>query len=425
MKSIVKGVPVTTVRNETGEPLTMSEFETTTEAEPTAPIDVETMLTPLAPSGPSVRALMVRKLTDIVVLPTARISSNERALVADILLQVLDKVEESLRIEVAQRVARVSECSPVLVRMLMLDEPAVAEKILKGAESLPEELLIEAAREGTTAHRVMIAQRLNVTTSVADACLSFDEIDVCRALLKRDDCELSPNAVNKLVAMSAVQKELQGPLLRRHELEPAHGFIMFWWVDAERRRRVLTRFALDRSIIQDALADLYPRVFRGGENDQIVKDILVLAERRHRPRGVNGEPVSMDVVKRTLAAACKYPAEEIIDAVAMIGGVSRVLAGRILRDAGGEPFAVLCKSLGVPRGDFFDFLADAAEGEEAIKHAEHLLGVFDSMPRDFARAVLRYWDWDTNPRIAYITRMMASIADDLNIFELGEVKSFS
>ena len=94
--------------------------ETSAGARPTP--DAGAMLTPLSPSGPSVRALMVRKLTDIVVLPNGRISSNERSLVADILLHVLDKVEEPIRAEVAERVARVSECPPALVRMLLLDE---------------------------------------------------------------------------------------------------------------------------------------------------------------------------------------------------------------------------------------------------------------------------------------------------------------
>ncbi|MCK5749125.1 MAG: DUF2336 domain-containing protein, partial [Oricola sp.] len=212
-------------------------------------------------------------------------------------------------------------------------------------------------------------------------------------------------------------------LLRRRELEPAHGFIMFWWVDSERRRRILTRFALDRGVVQDALAALYPKVFRGGDPDTVVKDILLLSERRHRPRGVNGEPVSMEVVPKTLAAACKYPAQEIIDAVSMIGGISRDLAGRILRDGGGEPFAVLCKSLGVPRDDFYAFLRDAAEGPEAEARAEQLLAVFDTMARDFARAVLRYWDWDTNPRIAHITRLMSLLQSDLNIAELSELSA--
>ncbi|MCK5744782.1 MAG: DUF2336 domain-containing protein, partial [Oricola sp.] len=202
--------------------------------------DAETMLTPLTPTGPTVRTLMVRKLTDIVVLPNGKISSNERSLVADILLHVLDKVEEPIRMEVAQRVARVSECPPALVRMLLLDEAAVAEKICATADSLPEALLIEAARDGTMAHRMAIARRLDLTTAVADACLAYDEMDVCKLVLKREECTLSPNAVNRLVALSSANKDVQSLLLRRPELEPSHGFIMFWWVDAERRRRILT-----------------------------------------------------------------------------------------------------------------------------------------------------------------------------------------
>ena len=403
----------------------MNDFDAAGETRTGPKPDAETMLTPLAPSGPSVRTLMVRKLVDIVVLPSARISSNERALVADLLLHVLEKVEESLRIEVAQRVARVSECPPALMRVLLLDEPAVAEKIATVAETLPEALLIEAARDGTMAHRIMIARRLDLSTAIADACIAYEEFDVCKLVLKREECTLSPNAVNKFVALSAANKDLQMLLLRRRELEPAHGFIMFWWVDSERRKRILTRFSLDRTMIQDALQDLYPRVFRGGDNDTVVKDILVLAERRHRPRGINGEPVSMDVVKRTLAAACVYPAQEIIDAVAMIGGVSRELSSRILRDPGGEPFAVLCKSLGVPRADFYEFFTKTATGDDAIARAEHLLAVFDSMARDFSRAVLRYWDWDTNPRIANITRLMARLEGDININDMGDMSAFS
>ncbi|WDI32242.1 DUF2336 domain-containing protein [Hyphococcus flavus] len=401
----------------------MTDFDAVEDARPGSS-DVGALLTPLSASGPSVRTLLVRKLNDIVVLPAGRISSNERALVADILLQVLDKVEPELRAEVARRVARVAESPPALVRMLLLDEPAVAEKIITTADSLPEALLIEAAHEGAMAHRMMIARRIDLSTSVADACIAYEEMDVCKLVLKREECLLSPAAVNKLVALSAVNKELQTHLLRRRELEPAHGFIMFWWVDGERRRRILNRFAMDRSTVQDALSDLYPRVFRGGDNDMVVKEILILAERRHRPRGVNGEPVSMDIVKRTLSAACKYPSQEVIDAIAMIGGVSRDLSGRIVRDNGGEPMAVLCKSLGVPREEFYDFFAKAADDDAAKQKAEALLAIFDSMARDFARAVLRYWDWESNPRIAHITRLMTKVQDEIGITNLDELQSF-
>ena len=117
----------------------------------------DTGLTPASHES-SPRELLVRKLIDIVVLSAARISANERALTADTLLQVVDKVEEKLRIEIAVRVARVPEAPPALVRALLLDEPDVARPIIRGAETLPEALLIEAAREGSTAHREFIAR---------------------------------------------------------------------------------------------------------------------------------------------------------------------------------------------------------------------------------------------------------------------------
>lgn len=353
---------------------------------------------------------MVRKLCDIVVLPAARLSANERSLAADFLLEVLDKVDIELRIEVATRIARVSDSPPPLVRMLLLDEPAVAEPIIRKADHVPAALLIECARNGETLHRDMIARRFDLTASVADTILEFGELDVAKLLLKRDEFVFSPHAIDLLVARTVADVELQTLLLRRRELEPAHGFMMFWWVDGERRKRILTRFAMDRTLIQDALKDLYRKVFSpdaAAQPDPFVKDVLTMLDRRHRPRGINGEPVPMDVVIKTLMASRRYPTQEVMLAVSMIAGVSRELAARLLRDRGGEPFAVMCKSLGMPRGEFFEIISDR-KGDNVLdeQRTEELLEVFDSMARDFARAVLRYWDWDGNPRIAYISRLL-------------------
>ncbi len=364
-------------------------------------------LTPPPSRGHSPREVLVRKLADIVVLPATRISANERSLVADILLQALDKADEDIRLEVSRRIARVAEAPNALLRMLLLDEPRIAEPIIRRVEPLPEALLIECAHGGVTAHREMIARRLDLTASLADVVLGYGEADVARLLLRRDEFQLSPTAIDILVSRSTADIEMQALLLRRRELEPAHGFMMFWWVNGESRKRILARFSLDRSIVQDAVQDLYPRVFRGEGADPFVKDILTMLDRRHRPRGVNGEPISMDVVIKTLAAARKYPAQEIIHAVGMIAGVSRELVARILRDPGAEPFAVMCKSLGMPRAEFFAVIGRKdAEHPQSPERAEELLGIFDSMARDYARAVVRYWDWDANPRIARITRLL-------------------
>ncbi len=386
----------------------MATLETATdEEEDEGLLPNETGLTPEPGKGFQPRDALVRKLLDIVVLPAAKLTANERSLVADLMLQVLDKVDEPVRLDVARRIARVAEAPNSLLRMLLLGEPAVAEPIIRRIEPVPEALLIECAHTGKTVHREMIARRHDLTTSLADVILEFKEPEVARLLLRRDEFTFSPNAIDLLVSLSTADVDMQALLLRRRELEPAHGFMMYWWVSAENRKRILARFALDRTIIQDSVQDLYPLVFRGPGADPLVKEILIMLDRRHRPRGVNGEPVSMDVVIKTMIAARKYPAQEIIMATGMIAGVSRELVARILRDPGVEPFAVMCKSLGLPRAEFYNILMQkAGENPLSPERAEEILGCFDSLARDFARAVLRYWDWDSNPRIARITRLL-------------------
>lgn len=370
---------------------------------------------PLREQLTGARILLARKMADIVVLPVGHLTANERALAGDILLQILDMVDYDLRADIAQRVARVPEVPETVLRALLTDKPEVAKPLLTQTEDISDSLLIETATNGTTAHRTMMARRFGLTTAVTDAILLYNEPDIAKLILRREDCSLSQAAIELLVSRSTVDETLQTLLINRTELEPAHGFMMFWWVSFANRRRILSRFSLDRAIIQDTLQTLYPVVRLMETPDHLVREVLALNDRRHRPRGINGETVSMDVVNRTLALARQYPSEEIIEALGMIAGISRELAARILRDPGGEPYAVMCKSLGVSRTDFLEFLCGRAEGvfddggQSAMNpdRAEQLLDVFDRMARDFSRAVLRYWDWNGNPRIARVTKLLS------------------
>lgn len=357
----------------------------------------------------ALRLQLARTLCDIVVLPATRISANERSLAGDVLLQVLQGVDEAARIDVATRIARVPESPPPLMRFFLLDAPAVAETLLKRNAPLPAALLIECARRGGPAHRLAVASRTDLTAEIVDALIEFDERDVIRAALRRDDYHLSPHAVDALVARSATDRDLQIALMRRPELEPAHGFLMFWWMDGERRKRILTRFALNRAVLQDGIVDLYPKLRGTRRPDPLVRGVLTMLDPRHRPRGVGGESVGHDVVLRTLAAARENAGEEIVEAVSLVAGVSRELASRALRDPGGEPFAVIAKSLGAPRDEFYRMLTEPLSANAmSPAEAEALLDVFDSMSRDYARAILRYWDWKSNPRVANIVSIIAA-----------------
>ncbi len=133
----------------------MATLETATddEEEDEGSLPNESGLTPEPGKGFSPRDALVRKLLDIVVLPAARLTANERSLVADLMLQLLDKVDEAIKLDVSRRLARVAEAPNSLLRVLLLSEPAIAEPIIRRFEPVPEALLIECAHTGKTIHR--------------------------------------------------------------------------------------------------------------------------------------------------------------------------------------------------------------------------------------------------------------------------------
>ena len=240
-----------------------------------------------------------------------------------------------------------------------------------------------------------------MSEGLAEVLLDSEETKTCVAVLARDDIYLPEGRIDTLVNRTMHDVSLRGPLLHRRELQPRHGFTMFWWLDSQLRQQVITRFAIDRTVVQNALKPLYTAVFPDPDPDLVVKRVLTLCDRRHRPRGKNGEAVSPEVVERMLAAVRANPTPDLCAAVGLLAGVSADTATRAILDKGGEPFAIMCKSIGVSRKAFAEILNKAlilrkanASGPvfDAEDH-ERLVGAFDMVARDYSRAVLRYWDW--------------------------------
>ncbi|MCI5048385.1 MAG: DUF2336 domain-containing protein [Aquisalinus sp.] len=344
-----------------------------------------------------IRQTLVRKLADLVVLPQEKLTQNDRDFIADILARSLEYVDPGTRQEVAERVARFPEIPVQLQKYLLTSEPSVAVPVLKHMPQIQESLLYEACQAGPE-HRVNIAWRDDITQLVIDQLVTFGEPEVLKQVLRQDTVVISRVAMDMLVRRSEVDTDIRSALLRRPELRLDHGLAMFWWLKTAHRKSVLTRFATDRSIVQDAMHDLFVETFSSDQPDPHVKSILTLIDRRHRPRGRNGEMVTMDVVERTLEFARQNPADDACHAVGMLAGVSQETATRVLRDLSGEPFAVLCKSIGLSRKAFTalfdsDLLNEGTKLNYSEEKVEDLIGVFDSIARDYSRTILRYWDW--------------------------------
>jgi uncharacterized protein (DUF2336 family) len=350
------------------------------------------------PSAVTTRKTLIRRLADILALPAERLGWNERAFTTDLLITTLIGMEADVVADVAERLSRVADLPLIMVRYLALQPAEIAKALLMSTAPVPETILTEAAHISPE-HRMMIVDRDDLTSGVAEVLASYDEMALFQRLLRCRDINLTEQTLVRMVLQSQNDMELREGLIRRSELRPEHGFVMFWWLSSEHRKVILSRFSLDRTVIQDALQSLFAEAYGADYPDPVVLKALKLIDRRHRPRGRNGEVVGMDVVERTLAAALAGPSEDLSEVVGLIAGVSTETAKRTLHDTMGEPFAVLCKSIGLSRKAFSTLFENAeamAEADSRVIGAdrqEELLAVFDTLSRDYARTILRYWDW--------------------------------
>jgi len=131
----------------------------------------------------AIRKSLVQRLSDVICIPGSQITPLERHMAGDILVEMLRDADISMRESVAKRLVRLNEAPRTILVLLAKDEYQVAQHVLEESKSLTDSDLIQIARKVTTAHRVLIAKRREVSDAVADTLVEFLEEDVVETLL--------------------------------------------------------------------------------------------------------------------------------------------------------------------------------------------------------------------------------------------------
>src|SRR5688572_3505704 len=80
----------------------------------------------LSPRLLRTRASLLRRLADVVCLPTSRVNAFERAMTGDLLVEMLREAGVEDRLRVARRLVNLSEIPAKLLHLLLRDKLEVA-----------------------------------------------------------------------------------------------------------------------------------------------------------------------------------------------------------------------------------------------------------------------------------------------------------
>ncbi|PZO01620.1 MAG: hypothetical protein DCF28_09755 [Alphaproteobacteria bacterium] len=344
------------------------------------------------------RHALLKRLADVVSLPASRINAFERSVTGDLLVEMLRLADARDRKRVAARLAPLAELPNSLARMLLRDDPDIAQLLIEQCASLNDADLVSCARDASVQHRFIMASRRSLSEVVTETLMSFGEDSVIEAVLRNPTARLSQVAVESVVSLTRRSPQLCSHLLKRPELRPSGAYVMFWWCSAEDRRTILQRFAVSREVMQEVVEDVFAMAAEEGWADPVSRKALQFIERRQRNRAAIAKSPYGSLEHAVAAAADGGLNREVASEIAYLAGIKPLTGAKILGDVGGEPLAILCKATGLSRTDLAGLWRSMKRPEVTADGQPHpawerVSVTFEMLAVDRAQTVLRYWNW--------------------------------
>lgn len=370
------------------------------------------------------RHVLLRRLADVVCLPESRINAFERAVTADLLVEMLRESALADRIRVAKRVSILAEIPNSLIRMLITDDAEVARPLIEDCESLTTADLHYCARFGNHHHHMLLATRKDLSSILCEFLVDTEDVPVIEVLLKNLRAKVSQPALEAVVAMSQNHPQLIALIMRRAELRPSSAYVLFWWAETDVRRLILTRFGVNREIMQDMAGDVFAMMAAEKWQDPMARKALQFIERRQRNReALEKSPYTS--LEAAIADAAKLGmTRHMAEEISYMAGIKPSTGAKLMRDRGGEGLAVLCKATGLSKKALRALWKALrrplrnAEGQ-MHPHLAEVLITYDIMAVDRAQTVLRYWNWALSSALTHVMLRAISNGEDVDLETLS------
>jgi uncharacterized protein (DUF2336 family) len=332
------------------------------------------------------RQALTATVTDLFFARGNVLTDRERALMSEILRQLINDIESSVRRALAEKLAQHKNAPRDLVLALANDEIVVAQSILMHSEVLRDEELIEIIHHRTLEHQLAVAMRKSLNEPVSDALVETGNIDVIARLLENRDARISRETMAYLVEQSQRVDSYQNPLLSRPELDPNLAHRMYWWVSAALRRHILDHFPVKPSDFDDALEATageltQPSAEQPRRSDELVENLARI------------ETITPHLLVETL----RHGEIALFEAMlAKLTGIKPLLIRRLLFERGGEALAIACRIIDIETPTFasiFLLSRRARPNEPPPPRGEiaRILAFYETMSVEAATQVVSTW----------------------------------
>ncbi len=334
------------------------------------------------------RALIVRRLTDIALLPESQLTPQERRLVDQMLAQLVGHIEIDLRARLAARLADRADAPHEVIATLAHDVISVARPLLEKSQALADSDLIDVIQAKGREHWVATSKRKELSSSVTDALIATGEPEALMEIAGNKRAQFSNQGFERIVSLSEKEPALCDLLAVREDITPALAHTMFWWASSSLRLEIVNRFTADRRMLREALNDAIDEGMEAfsGDPDMIRALSLMAPQRRYGP----------SLGEELLTAARGPDLRKVVGLIVKNADIRPTTAAHIVMDKGGEALAVAAKALGMTRREYLQFALLVASHRNNTSHTvtevNRLTALFDSVATDRADVVLRYWD---------------------------------
>jgi uncharacterized protein (DUF2336 family) len=308
------------------------------------------------------RAAMLRRVTDLFVVTSGKLSDEQIALFDDVMGRLLEEIETSARAAFGHVLATVPDAPPRVVRMLALDDAIdVAGPILAHSGQVDELTLLEGAKTKSQAHLLAISRRKTLAETVTDVLVERGDQQVALSTAENPGAAFSEFGYSTIVQRSLSDDDLAACVWSRPEIPRQHLLKLFAEASEAVKLTLISKDPRQASSILEIVAQASHQIqTRAREKSAGYAVALAQVQSLHAGGGL-GESQLADF-------ACAGKFDETSIALSYICDLPIGLVERVFVDDRSEQIIVIAKAIGLAWETVKAMLLLQAKNKNGPKH---------------------------------------------------------